>query len=215
VELGYQLLSIRGASPSFAQLEVTISIFSSRLSTIGGCHYEITAEEPDQVQVVIHSSSTDSEVSRLLGQTGSLRFVLLPPETYGDATTQGSVAIPAQGTLIDPNLPTQFMGDQLDSTKISDAVDPNNPGYWLVNFAFTKDSANQFSTWSAAHVNDYFAIVLDGVVLSAPYIKSQIADGRGQITGSFTAGQAKTLAVILKCGALPFPAQEVSSQAVP
>ena len=84
-----------------------------------------------------------------------------------------------------------------------------------MNFAFAGSAATDFSTWTGQHVNDYFAIVLDGVVQSAPYIKSQITGGQGQISGSFTAASAKQLATILSYGALPYPVAEESSTEIP
>jgi len=48
-----------------------------------------------------------------------------------------------------------------------------------------------------------FAIVLDGVVQSAPYIQGPIPGGNASISGSFTQQSAQQLASILKFGALP------------
>jgi preprotein translocase subunit SecD len=48
-----------------------------------------------------------------------------------------------------------------------------------------------------------FAIVLDGVVQSAPYIQGAIPGGNASISGSFTQQSAQQLASILKFGALP------------
>ena len=48
-----------------------------------------------------------------------------------------------------------------------------------------------------------FAVVLDGVVQSAPRVQTAITNGQAQITGSFTAESAAELANILKFGALP------------
>ena len=47
------------------------------------------------------------------------------------------------------------------------------------------------------------AIVLDGLVVSAPVIREAIPSGNAQITGSFTQTEAQDLANVLKYGALP------------
>src|SRR5207249_7709262 len=47
------------------------------------------------------------------------------------------------------------------------------------------------------------AIVLDGAIQSAPTVTGAITGGQGEITGSFTESQAKSLAVVLNSGALP------------
>ncbi len=48
-----------------------------------------------------------------------------------------------------------------------------------------------------------FAIVLDGVVISAPVIQSHIPGGTGIITGSFSVDESNRLAILLRAGALP------------
>ena len=119
--------------------------------------------------------------------------------------------MPSPGDPIDPSLPAQFTGADLDLGAIGAAVDGSIPGnVWVVNFAFTEAAAGQFETWSGQHVNDFFAIVLDGKVLSVPYIKTQITGGRGMISGDYTAERAQELAAVLQSGWLPFPLREVS-----
>jgi protein-export membrane protein SecD len=57
------------------------------------------------------------------------------------------------------------------------------------------------------------AIVLDGVVLSAPVIQAQLSSG-GVIEGSFTEAEAKQLALQLRSGALPIPLRVESAETV-
>ena len=48
-----------------------------------------------------------------------------------------------------------------------------------------------------------FAVVLDGMVISAPTFEGRIPDGNAQISGNFTQKSAESLATSLKFGALP------------
>ena len=57
------------------------------------------------------------------------------------------------------------------------------------------------------------AIVLDGIVLSAPTIQARLDTG-GTITGNFTQAEAQTLALQLRSGSLPIPLRVVSSETV-
>ncbi len=84
---------------------------------------------------------------------------------------------------------------------------------WEVDLAFTGSGTKKFADFTKNHVGDNFAIVLDGVVQSAPVINQAIPGGSAQITGSFSAKQAKDLANVLKYGALPlsFKQQQVES----
>lgn len=61
---------------------------------------------------------------------------------------------------------------------------------------------------------DQFAIVLDGLVLSAPQSRTPVTDGRAQITGDFTLESGETLANQLRNGALPISFQVQSEQQI-
>ncbi|SMY10999.1 protein translocase subunit SecD [Brevibacterium jeotgali] len=61
---------------------------------------------------------------------------------------------------------------------------------------------------------DQFAIVLDGLVLSAPQSQTPVTDGNAQITGAFTMDEGETLANQLKNGALPISFQVQSEQQI-
>lgn len=73
-----------------------------------------------------------------------------------------------------------------------------------VSFEFDRNGAKRFGTLTEQNIDKALAIVLDGMVQSAPVIRSRITD-RGQITGSFTAEEANDLAIVLRAGALPAP----------
>ena len=66
-------------------------------------------------------------------------------------------------------------------------------------------------------MGSFFAIVLDGEVVSAPVIQSAITGGDGIITGDsggFAATELNNLITILQYGSLPFPLAEVGVQQI-
>ncbi len=207
----YELQPVNGVEPTAADLDTTVQILSNRVDSTGATGAQVTAQAPNTVTVKVPGTPDLAALEALLGQTGSLEIVLLPPETYGTATSPGATTIPAVGERIDPTLPAQFTGAQLDPSGVATQEDPANQGSYVVDFAFKPDAATEFATWTGQHVNDYIAIVLDGDVLSVPYIFSEIQGGSGEIAGNFTAESADRLATILKYGQLPFPLKEVSS----
>jgi preprotein translocase subunit SecD len=71
-----------------------------------------------------------------------------------------------------------------------------------INFSFKPAGAQKFGEWTGKNINNYMAVVLNGEVKSAAFIKSQIFD-TGQITGRFTKETADDLALTLRSGALP------------
>ncbi len=89
---------------------------------------------------------------------------------------------------------------------------------WQVNLEFTAEGADKFFTStqqlsSQQPPQDQFAIVLDGLVVSAPQVNEPIPGGRAQITGQFTQAEATALANVLQYGALPlaFEVSDVTS----
>jgi preprotein translocase subunit SecD len=99
---------------------------------------------------------------------------------------------------------------------------------WVVTFNLNGPGAKSFgdkttqmvnsyynaTTGSETSVLDQFAIVLDGKVVSAPFVQQAITGGSGQITGSFTQKSATNLANVLKYGALPLSFSNQQTQAV-
>ena len=201
--------------PSSSQLEVIRSIMETRVNTTGVSEPIVETVGTREVLIQVPGASNKEEIEKLVGKAGKLTFVLLPPADYGTNTTPGTKTPPVQGQPIDPALPAQFTGADLDGKVIQAVADTANPPYWKISFGFAGSKATEFETWSTAHISDFFAVVLDGTVQSAPYIKSTITGGSGEISGTFTQTDAKYLATILQYGALPFPVAEESSQEIP
>ncbi len=92
---------------------------------------------------------------------------------------------------------------------------PQNQLNWVVTLAFNTlgaDLFNEATTYLSTQTSprNQFAIVLDGKVISSPYVNNPIPGGSAEISGSFTQKSATDLANVLKYGALPL-AFEVSS----
>jgi len=81
-------------------------------------------------------------------------------------------------------------------------VDPKTNGY-VVDMQMNSKGASDWSQITKRNVGRAVAIVLDGQVQSAPNIINQIDGGNSQISGNFTAEDAKDLANILTSGKLP------------
>lgn len=81
-------------------------------------------------------------------------------------------------------------------------------GDWQVSLTFKSDGTDQFAESSKRLVTlppprNQFAMVLDGLVISAPRMQSVINDGQASITGNFTSESANALAKQLSFGSLP------------
>ncbi len=80
-----------------------------------------------------------------------------------------------------------------------------------VTLRFNNSGAVAFGKVSAEYIGKQLAIVLDGKVYSAPNINEAIYGGSARISGSFSAKEARQLAVVLSCGNLPV-AIEIGSE---
>jgi SecD/SecF fusion protein len=69
---------------------------------------------------------------------------------------------------------------------------------WVVHLRFDSEGAKQFGNITAANIHHRFAIVLDGIIQSAPVIQDAIYGGDAQITGRFTEEEARGLASVLQ-----------------
>ena len=92
-------------------------------------------------------------------------------------------------------------------------VDPSN-GRWLVTFETTGKGSGEWDQIAAANLQKQLAIVLDGVIKSAPVIQTANFGGRGQITGNFSQREAKDLALVLRYGSLPVELKQATVQTV-
>jgi len=102
--------------------------------------------------------------------------------------------------------PAEVLGRQI--SEASAGLDTQSGSAWFVSLTFNSEGTAAFAAvtsrvTSLPEPNNQLAIVLDGLVVSAPRINEAIPSGTAQITGSFTQLEAKDLANVLKYGALP------------
>ena len=102
----------------------------------------------------------------------------------------------------------------IDGNMITKADHDFRNGEYLVTMTMTTDAANEWSKITGKNINHCVAIVLDGLVYSAPNVNQQINGGDSQISGSFTLDEASDLANVLQAGKMVAPVKIVSSTVV-
>jgi preprotein translocase subunit SecD len=204
----YQALPKDGVQPSQEALGVIKDIIERRVNTTGVSEPVVVVQGSDRVVIELPGISDVDSVRRLVGQTGKLDFVPL-----------GSTQV-AEGQTIDlEQFPPLFSGDQLESAAIGQ---DQTTGGLTVTFVLRNNGpesgAQLFAAYTRDHVGEFFAIALDGAVISAPTIDEPIPNGQVQIRsgnlGGFPAKEANSLVTVLKFGSLPFPIQELSSEQI-
>jgi preprotein translocase subunit SecD len=125
-------------------------------------------------------------------QDSSIKYILGPVEVAGERIADARAGLIASATGVTTN-------------------------EWGVFIEFDGDGTQEFRTVTERlitlpGVQNQFAIVLDGRVISAPRTLAAITDGRPQISGNFTEESAQVLADQLKFGALPIGFEVQSSE---
>jgi preprotein translocase subunit SecD len=93
-------------------------------------------------------------------------------------------------------------GTDIRDASATQGTAQNSLSGWETRFVLTQDAAHRFETYTQANIGNRAAIVVDGIVISAPTIQSKISD-TGVITGSSSQEEAADLALNLRAGSLP------------
>ena len=103
----------------------------------------------------------------------------------------------------------------LEGDVVTDAKDDfNQHGRPRVSMTMNSEGAREWAALTKANVGKAIAIVLDGVVYSAPRVDGEISGGQSSISGNFTIEDTKDLANTLKSGRMPAPAKIVQEEVV-
>ncbi len=104
----------------------------------------------------------------------------------------------------------------LEGDVVTDASDQFNnlTGQPEVSMSMNTEGARRWAALTKANVGKAVAIVLDGVVYSAPRVNGEISGGQSSISGNFTVEDTKDLANTLKSGRMPAPARIVQEEVV-
>ena len=167
-------------------------------AAFGGDMFSVPVEHYEQVKRIVDEASMDETL------VPADKMILFGPKPRAWEADK-----PYEIYLLEKE-PAQD-GEGLRMAK--EGTNPRTPGQWKIDFAFDAEAANKFAQVTLDNKGKNMAIVIDGVVISAPTIQSQIV-GTGEITGDFTANQAKDLAIALNSGSMPVPVKEESTNII-
>jgi protein-export membrane protein SecD len=196
----YQAQQVGDKLPQPADLEVLRSIIERRVNATGVSEPVITTQGSDRVVVELPGVADPQAIRDLVGTTGLLHFVPL-----------GTTAMQAGQEVDLEKFPPLFSGEQLETASVGN--DPTKGR--VVTFVLRADGAAKFEAYTRDHVGEFFGIVLDSRIISAPEIQTAISGGRVQIeqggVGGYPLKEATELVTVLNFGSLPFPIRELSN----
>ncbi len=207
-------------------LEQSLETIRNRVDEFGVSEPEIIPQGKDRILIQLPGIKDPQRAINLIGKTALLEFKLLDEEYSLDEALKGNVPsgdIIAYGYKVEsetgrrtktPYLlekKTLLTGESLEDARVSIS---DRFGESYVSLKFDSQGARDFERITAANVKKRLAIVLDGVVHSAPVIQERISGGNAQITGNFTMDEAHDLAIVLRAGALPAPVRILEQRTV-
>jgi preprotein translocase subunit SecD len=191
-------------------LEQSVEVVRRRVDALGTREPSITREGQDRIVVQVPGLQDPSELKRLIGKTAKLEFKMVDERTTADMIANnraapGAQLLPAQDgrSRVAVRRRADITGENLIDAQAT--TSQQSIGY-EVSFRLDAVGAQRFATVTRNNVGKPFAIILDGVVISAPTINSPITGGSGVITGGaggFDPKEATELATLLRAGALP------------
>ncbi len=167
--------------PDAAALATTQTIIENRVNSTGVAEPVVQTEGTNRVIVQLPDAKNPDEIRALLVQTGKLDFIPLPPAEYGTGSSPGTYQA-VEGQPLPTTEKPLFGGDQIDQAYPT----TDQTGLRAVGFRLKSTGSQLFADYTSKHVGEFFAIVLDGNVVSAPVIQSAITGGTGIITGGGT-----------------------------
>jgi preprotein translocase subunit SecD len=165
------------------------------------------------------SSATDDATAQLQAQYAALDCTKEADRATAGKGVKSSQPTVACGQNSQKQWQKYILGpaavDGTDVKKAQAVFNTQNASGWTVTMEFTSKGAKKFADITGKLAQNQspqnqFAIVLDGDVVSDPYVSQALTGGSAEISGSFGQEEAQSLANMLSYGALPLTFKEDS-----
>lgn len=213
-------------------METARTIMENRVNGLGLNEAVVQKAGERRIVVELPGETDPEEALKTLQKTGLLELVDFSEisqeeafgllQTYINTNLGNAMALDA----IQPLTATQPVTASVVSTRtfntiitgadiknVNAQINQQN-GQYEVAFELASDGAKTFADFTAQHVGDILAIVVDKRVISVPVINQAIPNGQGLISGEFTFEEANNMAVQLRYGSLPVPLKVIEIRTV-
>ena len=207
-------------------VEQATEIIRNRVDTLGVTEPQIRRQGERRILIELPGVKDPQRAKDIIGTAAQLEFKIVDDEhdasqfEAGERLPRGTEILEQEKKDRDTGVVTRtpilvkkktlMTGDTI--TKAEVKID-NQYGRPIVSIQFNSTGAAMFERITGANVQKRLAIVLDGVVKSAPVIKEKIGGGSCIIEGSFTDAEAHDLVIVLRT-ALPAPVKAIEERIV-
>ncbi|MFA6339174.1 MAG: protein translocase subunit SecD [Candidatus Paceibacterota bacterium] len=181
-------------------IENRINIFGVSEPIVQIEEANINGQQVEKLVVELPGVTDIDKAVAMIGQTPTLEFrVLQKSDTPVSSTTPPIF------------LDTGLTGRLLERSTLEFDSQTNEP---IVGLKFNSEGAKLFAQITKDNIGNVVGIFLDGNPISLPTVRTEITDGKAQISGGFTPDEAKLLVRNLNYGALPVPISLIGSQTI-
>lgn len=185
------VLEAEQAEPLREDLDTARNVIENRVNEFGVSEPLIQTQGNNRIVVELPGLTAEDQERALdlIGQQAVLEFRLVRP---------AAESIPSTSLTEEDLEETAFTGEILQTAR-AQFDQFNRPA---VSFTISRDAADQFGEFTGSNLGRRMAIVLDGVVQTAPTLEGRISTD-GQITGIGSLEESTDIALVLRSGSLP------------
>jgi protein-export membrane protein SecD len=172
--------------------------------------------DPHRIYVHVPTLQDTASLKDLLTRPAQLAFHELHPAIDAAKARQGRMPV---GFKIYPGRVGEFFLRETPVARGSDIAGARpsvaHTGEPMVDLQLNASGTQAFGRFTSYNVGRRLAVVLDGVVLSAPEIRNAVLSGRASVVGGLTSQDASQLAVQLIAGGLTSRLAVVEERVIP
>ncbi|WP_110183059.1 protein translocase subunit SecD [Nocardioides solisilvae] len=208
-----------GVKANAENTDRAVEVLRGRVDALGVAEPTLVRSGENRILVELPDVRDSEKAVETIGRTAQLTVHPVVagslPSADGEPSEEGNQLLPSdQGDVIEVG-PQVMEGNDITG---ADPVQPENRTDWAVAVDFSgtgSDAFEKLSADAACAQGDQrrIAIVLDGEVISSPTVQVNCGSaiiGSTQITGDFSATEARDLAILIEGGALPLPVEVIS-----
>ena len=201
----YEALTEETGTELMRTMEQTRGVIGRRINELGLTEPIITIQGENRIRIELPGVTNAQDAIELIGKTAKLEFARVTGETLA---VPGMTADMFESELV-------VTGNEVIDAFIS-RDEYNQP---VVGLKFSGEGTTKFTEATRIASNNgtksgQIAIMLDGRVISAPYVSKVIASNEAVIEGNFTLETANELSMLIRGGALPVQLEEIQTSVI-